>query len=132
MSFSANRNNLLYEILYNYPHLWHVIAHFGKDYFHASIYYEAVTKFWVSVCKSNLCTRSWSNKDVKSFEIWYRDTGKSFREDLETIFLKIDLVFFKLIKKKYFSSDFKAKYSFILRFFTSLLSTWGLHLVNSG
>ena len=33
VSFSTYRNNLLYEIFYNYCYLWHVIAHFGKSSF---------------------------------------------------------------------------------------------------
>ena len=43
-AISTNRNNLLYEIFYNYSYLWHVIAHFGKIFFHASINYKVESK----------------------------------------------------------------------------------------
>ena len=55
-----------------------------------NIYYKAETRFWVSVC---LCTCSHSNKEIYSFENWYRDIREGFWRDLEVIFSKIDLDF---------------------------------------
>ena len=52
LTFSTNRNNLLYEIFYNNSYLWHSIAHFSKIFLNMSIYYKVEAKFYISVCKS--------------------------------------------------------------------------------
>ena len=49
----------------------------------------------------------------------YRNTGKSFWEDLEMIFLNLSRFFRMILKSIFF--NFSTNYSFISRFFASLL-----------
>ena len=49
--------------------------------------------FCVSV---SLITRSRSNEEAYSFEIWYRDFGESFRGTLKDIFLQTNPDFFQI------------------------------------
>ena len=127
MPFSTNCNNLLYEIFYKYSYLWHVIAHFGKIFFHEPIYYK-MEKFCVSISKISLCIHSHSNKEDHNSKFG-RDTGEGFWENLEANFLKIYQDFFRTIFKNIFV-DFSTNYSFVSGFFWSLHATRSLQLLN--
>ena len=84
MPFFSNRDNLLYEIFYNYSCLWLFIAHFGKIFFHVPAYYE--TKFCVPVYKS-VCVRAHAQT--------MKPTGLKFGTDiLVRVFEKISKLFF--------------------------------------
>ena len=56
MPFSANRNNLLFKIFYNYSHLWHVIAHFGKTFFMRPYIIKQGRSFVCPSVNQSVCT----------------------------------------------------------------------------
>ena len=93
LPFSTNRNNLIYEIFYNYSELWHVITHFDQIIFHGPIYYEVERKFCLSICKL-VCVLA--NVQTK------RPTASKFdTEILERVFEKASKRFF-LNRSKFF------------------------------
>ena len=129
MPFFTNRNNVFYEIFYNYSYLWRVIAHFAKIFFYAPIiYYEAETKFCVFVCKSICVHTHVQTKRSIASKCWTETLEKVF-EKTSKRFFKNRSRFFKMSFKNIFF-DFSANYSFISRFFASLRGTRGLRLLN--
>ena len=66
VSFSSNRNNLLYKTFYNYSYLWHVIAHFGKIFFKHPYIIKQRQSF---VCPSIISLCSCSNISVGNWPV---------------------------------------------------------------
>ena len=101
MSFSANCNNLLYEIFYNYTYLWHVIANFGKIFFHAPIHYKAETKFFESVYKSVCVHAHAQTKRPTASKFGTELLERVFEKTSKLFFFKIDLDILKRVLKIY-------------------------------
>ena len=85
MPFSTNRNNLLYEIFYNYSYLWHVITHFGKIFF--------IHPYIIKLRRSFVCQSV--NQSVYMLMLKQRGLASKFgTEILEGIFEKTSKQFF--------------------------------------
>ena len=128
MPFSTHRNNLLYGTFYNYSCFWHIIAHFGKIFFHAPIYCKTETKYCVFVCKSACIHVHAQTKRPKASKFGTEILEKSFEKSLKRFFLNRFKVF-KMIFKNIFL-NFSTNYSFISRLFAFLNGTRDLQLLN--
>ena len=97
--FYTNRNNLLNEIFYSYSYIWHVIAQFGKIFFHAPIHYEAEMKLCVFVCKS-VCVRAHAqSKRAKASKFGTEILERIFEKTSRCLFWNLDLEFLEWFLK---------------------------------
>ena len=110
------------------PHLWHIIAHFGKIIF---------MRPYIMKRRRNFVCPSVNQSNVHAHVQTKRLTASKFGiEILERIFEKTSKRFFKNLSnffkmiKKYIFLDFKENYSFISQFFSSLRGTRGLQSPN--
>ena len=118
MPFCSDRNNLLYEIFYNYPHLWHVIAHLGKIIFMRPYIMKRRRNFACPSVNQPMYTLMFKQRRQQLRNLVQRYWRKLLRRD-QNDFFKNRSKFLKMILKSIFL-DFSAKYSFISWFFSSL------------
>ena len=128
MPFSINRNNLLYEIFYNYSYLWHVIAHFGKNIFMLPYIIERRRNFVCPSANQFVYTLTLKQRRLQIWNLVQR-FWRRFPRRSRSDFLKNQCRFFRMIWGDIFFY-FNANHSFISWFFAPLRSAWGLQLSN--
>ena len=127
LPFSTNRNNLLYEVFYNYSYLSYVIAHFGKIFFMRPYITKWRRSFVCPSVNQSVYKLALKKIGLQLRNLEQRYTGESFLKRPWDHFFKNRSRFFRMSLKIF--SWILVQLLFISQFFASLRGTRGLKLL---